>query len=110
MGGQPDIIPIEAGAVLSPTFRQRVIDLFFLRDRLVLRLRLGRRRGHELAVGLVRLSNELNCFRRHATNHNPESKIYFQREWHRVSPLFDFRGLEATNAAQGTKVPTGDLG
>ena len=74
------------------------------------RLRLGRRRGHELAMGLVRLSNELDGFRRRATNHNPESKVYLKREWHRASPLFDFRGLEATNAAQGTKVPTGDLG
>jgi hypothetical protein len=26
------------------------------------------------------------------------------------SPLFDLRGLEATNAVQGTKVPTGDSG
>jgi hypothetical protein len=76
--------------------------------RLAVRVRLGRRCGCELAIGLIQVSDELNGFRCCAANHDPERKIYFQRDRHRVSPLFDFRGLEATKAPQGTKVPTNE--
>jgi hypothetical protein len=63
-----------------------------------------------MAVGLNQVCGELNGFYCRAADHDPERKVYFQRESHRASPLFDLRGLEATNAPQGTKVPTGDLG
>jgi hypothetical protein len=63
-----------------------------------------------MADGLIEVFRELEGFRCHATDHYPKSKVYFQREYHRVSPLFDLRGLEAPNAPHGTKVPTGDWG
>ena len=43
--------------------------------RLVVRLRLGHRRSREMAIGLIQ-----NGFRCRATNHYPESKVYFHRE------------------------------
>ena len=55
-------------------------------DRLAVRLRLGRFRFRELAIGLMQVIDELNGFRCRATNHYPESKVYFQREEHRASP------------------------
>jgi hypothetical protein len=61
-----------------------------------------------MAIGLKHVFDDLHGFRCRATNHYPESKVDFQGEYHPAFPLFDFRGLEATNAAQGTKVPTGD--
>jgi hypothetical protein len=69
---------------------------------------MGRRRSGAMAVGLIEAFNALEGFRCSAAYHYPKSKVDFQREYHRVSPLFDFRGLEATNAPHGTKVPTGD--
>jgi hypothetical protein len=47
-----------------------------------------------MAVGLVQMSDELNNPWYRTADHDPESKIYFQHERHRASPLFDFRGLE----------------
>jgi len=58
----------------------------------------------------VSLMEAFQGFRCRATDHYPKSNVYLHREYHRVSPLFDFRGLEATNARHGTKVPTGDQG
>jgi hypothetical protein len=63
-----------------------------------------------MADGLIEVFHELEGFRCRATDHYPKSKVYFQREYHRVSPLFDLRGLEAPNAPHGTTVPTGDWG
>jgi hypothetical protein len=54
--------------------------LLFVRDygrdgRLVIRLRLGHRRSREMAMGLIQ--NGFGC---RATDHYPESKIYFKLE------------------------------
>jgi hypothetical protein len=68
---------------------------------------LGRHCSHEMAASLIEAFQGLRC---RATEHYPKSDVYLQRDYHRVSPLFDFRGLEATNAPHGTKVPTGDQG
>jgi hypothetical protein len=46
-----------------------------------------------MADGLIEVFHELEGFRCRATDHYPKSKVYFQRD-HRVSPLFDLRGLE----------------
>jgi hypothetical protein len=94
--------------VSTATFKQRLFDRNRRRDgRLVVRLRLGRHRNHEVAVSLIEAFQGFRC---RATDHYPKSKVYLQREYHRASPLFDFRGLEATNAPRGTKISTGDLG
>jgi hypothetical protein len=56
--------------------------------RLAVRLRLGHRRSCKMAVGLNPLSGELNGFRYRAADHDPKSKVYFQRDGHRASPHF----------------------
>jgi hypothetical protein len=48
--------------------------------RLVVRLRLGHRRSREMAIRLIQVFDELNGFRRRATNHYPESKVDFPGE------------------------------
>jgi hypothetical protein len=61
-----------------------------------------------MAVSLIEAFQGFRC---RATDHYPKSKVDLQRDYHRASPLFDFRGLEATeNPSHGTKVPTGDQG
>jgi hypothetical protein len=84
------------GHAKAAAFQYVLFDRNWRRDgRVVVRVRLAHRRGYEVAVGLVQISDELNdlCYR--AADHDPEGKAYFQRERHRASPLFDFRGLDA---------------
>ncbi len=79
-------------------------------DRLGIRAWLGRSCGCELAPGLVQVLHELYGLGDRTADHDPERKVHFTRDHHRASPLFDFSGLKATNARQGTKVPANDFG
>lgn len=89
------------GHAKAAAFQYVLFDRNWPRDgRLVVRVRLGHRRGCKMAVGLNQVCGELNGFHRRAADHDPGGNVYFQRERHRASPLFDFRGLDATNASK----------
>ena len=76
---------IEAG------FRCRVFDRSCSRhDRLGFSIRLAHRQGSEVAIGLAQISDDVSDLRNPAADHDPESKIHFQRDQHRASPHFDF--------------------
>ena len=69
-------------------FFDRVFDRNWRRDyRLGFGVWLDHRQGGEVAVGLV-LSDILSDLCYPAADHDPESKIHFQRDQHRVSPAF----------------------
>ena len=74
---------IEAG------FRCRVFDRGCGRhDRLGFGIRLAHRQGSEVAIGLAQISDDVSDLRDPAADHDPESKIHFQRDQHRASPHF----------------------
>jgi hypothetical protein len=65
----------------AAAFDRLLFNCNYRRDVLLgVRLRLGRRRSREMAIGLIQVFDDLNGFRCRATDHYPESKVYFQRE------------------------------
>lgn len=64
--------------LVAAAFQRLLFDRNCRRDgRLVVSVRLDHRQGSDVAIGLVQISDELNDFRDHAADHDPERKIYF---------------------------------
>ncbi len=77
------------GQIIESVFQDR---LFYRNyrcdDWLGLSLRLDHLQGSKLAVGLVQISDQLSELCYSAADHDPERKVYFQRDSHRASPHF----------------------
>jgi hypothetical protein len=101
VNSQAEILPAKAAAVSRATSKQRFVTVGFFcnncrRDaRLAVRVRLDRRCDCEKADGLIQIFDELQGFHCQAADHDPERQVYFQRDRHRASPLFDFRGTRS---------------
>jgi hypothetical protein len=72
-------------------FRYCLCDRSWRRDGwLGFSLRLDHRQSSEVAIGLAQISDDVSDLCDPAADHDPESKIHFQRDQHRASPHFDF--------------------
>jgi hypothetical protein len=60
------------------------------------------------SADVAQILNDLSCFYRHTADHDPKSKVDFQRDDHRASPFiarFRIRPYEEDNLSEITKVP-----
>jgi hypothetical protein len=72
---------------------------------LAIGVRLGHRRGCKMAVGLIQISDELNDLRCRADNHDPERKVYFQRDCHRYLLFLIFEDSKQPRLQMEQKFP-----